>query len=91
MMLKRYLPTPQPAIFNKLNPTSRCSAVSWTVRLSSNSQSPTSNSFIHPGLESAAFPGQSSDEVDRLLHMVKLSLHISFNYITRSHRARSRW
>jgi len=25
------------------------------------------------GMESAAFPGQSSDEIDRLLHMVRPS------------------
>ena len=26
------------------------------------------------GMESAAFPGQSSDEIDRLLHMVRSSI-----------------
>jgi NADH:ubiquinone reductase (non-electrogenic) len=47
---------------------SRCKGSSWTVSYFQASRKLISDS--RTGIETAAFPGQSSEEIDRLLHMV---------------------
>ena len=52
----------------------RCNGNSWTVSLFTPSSLPLAayNRFV--GVETAAFPGQSEKEIDRLLHLVRLMI-----------------
>ena len=53
----------------------RCKVVSWTVSAPKAIFQNLDGLITVIGIESAAFPGQSSDEIDRLLHMV---CHLSY-------------
>jgi hypothetical protein len=52
----------------------RCKDVSWTVSAPNAIFGNVNRLITITGIESAAFPGQSADEIDRLLHMVRSSI-----------------